>query len=744
MAHESDRLLPDAESGAVPRRPLKSRVCEFAMVLFLLLLIALGVVRMTLHDDRRALRELCTSRACVLTATELIHAMNETVDPCDDFYEFSTGGWRAAHPIPEDAGLFGVGQYVTAQNDEVVRRILARPADDRTLSRADQRNLAMLKTYHAACMDTRAMDLAGEQHLLDSLQELHGVLQGPHNLTDALVWLHQRGMPALFAVDITGDPGYAPTSATPTLAPGELGLPDASYFDDADARDFYRRQLVRAVHALSDLHADARESFVDAVVDWEHGLARLQPDAVSLADPNVTYNPMSVRELQALAPAVDWARYLHAMNPDVQPHKVIVASPKHLAALSRHVARADPFTVRTYLYWTVVRTLGLYLGPSVPLAQPARALQNYAAGVPADAPEDRATTCLAALNGALGYMTGRFFVQAALPPGSKEAVEELVERIRQAFYDRLAQLAWLDDATRAHARAKAAAITVKVGYPTYPNTLSADAVHAWYADLPVVPSYYQNEIHSRLFRVKRAWSHLGGELNPGLLGDLMTTEVNAEYNADHNEMAFPAGLLQKPYFDASWPLYLQYGALGTTAGHELSHAFDPSGRQFDAQGYLRDWWTPATSAQFEVRQQCIAAQYGNYTWPDGRGGVAHVQSALTLGEDVADAGGLAQSYEAWQKLVRNGSMDTLRRNRLLPGLQHYTQEQLFFLAYGVAWARNIRTGEALKRLRTDPHSPTKYRVNGALVNFPPFAQAFGCRAGHDAMAHTAAERCEIW
>ncbi|WFD19288.1 endothelin-converting enzyme 1 [Malassezia caprae] len=743
MAHESDRLLPNAESG-VPRRAFKSRACEFAAVLFLLLLLAAGVVRITLRDDRRALRELCTSRACVLTATELIQAMNETADPCDDFYEFSTGGWRAAHPIPADAGLFGVGQWVAAQNDEVVRRILARPVDDRTLSRMDQMNLAMLKTHYDACMDTRTLDLAGGQHLLDSLKELYGALQGAHNLTDALVWLHLRDMPALFAMDITGDPGYAPTTATPTLVPGELGVPDASYLDDADARELYRTQLVRAVHELRQVHADARESVADAVLEWEHGLARLQPDAVSLADPNATYNPMSVRELQTLAPAIDWARYLHAMSPHVQPHKVIVASPTYLAALSEHVASADPLTVRAYLYWTVVRTMGLYLGPSVPLAQPARALRNYAAGVPADAPEDRAATCLAALNGALGYMTGRFFVQAAMPPGTKEAVEELVEHIRQAFYDRLAQLAWLDDATRARARAKAAAITVKVGYPTHPDTTSADAVHAWYAALPVVPSYYQNEIDGRLFRVKRAWSYLGGELNPELLGDLMTTEVNAEYSADHNEMAFPAGLLQRPYFDASWPQYLQYGALGTTAGHELSHAFDPSGRQFDAHGLLRDWWTPATSAQFEARQQCIAAQYGNYTWPDGRGGAAHVQSALTLGEDVADAGGLAQSYEAWQKLVRNGSMDTLRRNRLLPGLQHYTQEQLFFLAYGVAWARNIRTGEALKRLHTDPHSPTKYRVNGALANFPPFAKAFGCRAGHDAMARAPAERCEIW
>lgn len=746
MAHETDRLLPDAETGLGPSGPRrKPRLLEVVSVVGLLLLLAAGLVCMLVRDDRRVLRELCTSRACVVTANELIQAMNESANPCDDFYEFSTGGWRASHPIPDDAGLFGVGQYVTAHNDEVLRSILEGDVNDRALTRMDQMNLAMLKTHYAACMNTDAMDQAGAQHLLDSLQELYDALHAPsHNLTDALVWLHLRGMPALFSVEITGDAGYAPTAATPTLAPGEVGLPDASYFDDEEARAFYREQLVRAVQALHATEADRAETMADAVLDWERGMARLHPDAVTLADPNATYHPMSVSELQKLAPVIDWERYLHAMSPDVQPHKVIVASPAYLRALSQHIEKSNPFTLRGYLYWTVVRTMGLYLGPSVPLAQPARALQNYAAGVDADAPENRATTCLASMNRALGYMSGRFFVQATMQPGTKEAVETLVERIRQAFHDRLAQLSWLDEATRARARAKAEALTFKVGYPTNPDTQSAEAIHAWYADLPVIPSYYQNEINARLFQVKRAWSYIGGELNDGLLGDLMTSEVNAEYHADHNEMAFPAGLLQKPYFDLSWPLYLQYGALGTTAGHELSHAFDPSGRQFDAQGYLRDWWTPATSEQFEARQQCIEAQYGNYTWPDGRGGVAYVQSAMTLGEDVADAGGLAQSYQAWQTLLRTGHMDTLRRNRLLPGLQHYTQEQLFFLAYGVAWARNIRTGEAMKRLRTDPHSPTKYRVNGPLANFPPFAKAFGCRAGHDAMAHAPAKRCEIW
>lgn len=754
MARESDPLLADAEQGGVPPRRARTflasprpRLFELVSVILLLLLLAAGVVHITRRDDRRVLRELCTSRSCVLTASKLIQSMNESVDPCDDFYEFSTGGWRASHPIPDGAGLFGVGQYVTAHNDRILLDILQRSVDDPALSRYDQLNLAILKTYHAACMDTSSMDQAGGQHLLDSLTELHGVLHTKkHGLTDALVWLHQRGMSALFSAEITGDPGTAPTRATPTLQPGELGLPDASYFEDDDARAFYRDQIVRAVRALHDLTAlDVQaEAIADAVLDWERALARLQPDAVTLADPAATYHPMSVSDLQAQAPAIDWARYLHAMSPRVQPHKVIVASPTYIQALSKHLSSSDPKTIHAYLYWTVVRIMGLYMGPSVPLAQPARALQNYAAGVDVNATEDRSTTCLASLQTALGYMSGRFFVQAALPPGSKEAVEELVERIRQAFFHRLKQLSWLDDETRARARAKAEAITVKVGYPTQPDTQSAESIHAWYADLPIVPSYYQNEINARLFRVKRAWSYTGGELNPGLLGDLMTSEVNAEYNADHNEIAFPAGLLQEPYFDPSWPQYLQYGALGTTAGHELSHAFDPSGRHFDAHGFLRDWWTPATSKQFDARQQCLESQYGNYTWPDGRGGVAHVQSAMTIGEDVADSGGLAQSYEAWQTLMRSGSIDALRRNRRLPGLQHYTQEQLFFLAYGAAWARNIHTGEALKRLRTDPHSPTKYRVNGVLVNFPPFARAFGCRAGRDAMAHKAADRCEIW
>ena len=758
---ETDRLLADPEndapmvpegrrSSAMIAKMRRFRIVEGLLVLLLLALAAFGVFRTMKSDNRRVMSRVCTSRDCVITAFELLSSLNETADPCDDFYEYSTGGWRATHEIPDDTGLFGIGQFVTENNNKVLLRILESPVSDASLSQADRQSLSKLRDYYETCQNTRQQNKEGAEPLLHTLQDLYHVLhKAPkgQSLTAGLTWMHKNGFHVLVHTEVTGDPGKAPTTATPNLSPGQLGLPDASYYEDKDTLKLYRQLMMEAMDALRDVHTssvDLSSKVVDDVLDFEKALAAIQPDAVWIADPINVYNPMSVKDVQSLVSAIDWTTYLDAMSPDVHPHKVIVASEKYMRKLNKLLSSTRDETLHAYMYWSVIRTAGVFLGPDVPLSQPARRLANYVTGVDLDTEENREAVCLESVTKSLGFMAGRFYAKETFGPDSKSQIEDMIEAIRKSFYRRLKKLAWLDAKTRENAKAKAEALKIKVGYPTNPDSTSATEIHDWYKDLRVSDSHYANEMAARQFQVRRMWEPMGGELNLGLIGDMMTAEVNAEYNADQNEIVFPAGLLQKPYFDPTWPMYLQYGALGTTAGHELSHAFDPSGRLFDSHGYLRDWWTKETSAKFEERQRCLEEQYGNYTWPDGDGGVVYVQSKMTIGEDVADAGGLAQSYGAWKHLLEKGGSETLRRNMLLPGLSEYTHEQLFFLAYGAAWARNIRQGEALKRIKTDPHSPTKYRVNGALVNFPPFAKAFGCKAGRDNMALKAADRCEIW
>ena len=771
-AHETEPLL-DAEHGVRDAGP--GRMRRFArafhdtvlkplgrpnvyrpVFLALAILNVLALVRFFVRarpaPPTHLLDRVCDTPGCVHAAHGLLHAMNRSADPCDDFYEFATGGWRASHPIPGDQGLFGVGQFVQASNNEVLRGVLEHAAP---ASHADRETLAKLRTFYGACMDTDAQDAAGPAPLLDEVHALYRKLHTSSDapLTHALVWLHRRGVPALFASAVDGDAGRAPLAATPQLAPDGLGLPDATYYDDEALRARYRGLIAQAVvevvrgarpdaPRVFDAHADA---IADAVLGFERALAQITPSAVELSDPVGTYHLLSRTDLAKLAPALDWPAYLASMSTSgVAPHKAVVASPTYLAQLSVLLAQTPAPTVHAYLYWTVVRAHGALLGARVPLGEPARRLGRLVSGVADDAAEDRATTCLEALTASLGYASGRFFAAAAFRAESKTQVEDLLATIRDAFEHKLPRLAWLDAPTRAAARRKAEAITIKVGYPTDPDATSAAAVRDYYRALNVSRAHFANMVAAQRFAVRTAWSRIGGALNTGALGDLMPSEVNAEYIPQQNEIVIPAGLLQPPYFDARWPMYLQYGALGTTAGHELSHAFDPAGRRYDEAGFLRDWWTPRTARAFEARQQCVEAQYGNATVVGPHGETYALQSNFTIGEDVADGGGLAQSHAAWHARLAEGTLDVHGRNQRLPGLTEFTQEQLFFLAYGAAWARNLRAAEAVRRLRTDPHSPTQYRVNLPLANFPPFARAFGCRPGRDAMARRADERCEIW
>ena len=743
--------------------PLERLLAAAACILLLLLLlfISLYAGKAHRHSGVRSpvLDRVCDTPACVRTSYELLESLNTSADPCEDFYEFTTGGWREKHPMKPSEGLFGIGQYVAEKNNEVLLELLESNETDGNLDHADQASLAKLRAYFGACMDEERQDKLGARPLLDELHGLMHVLRSKEGeerdsseaLAEALAWLHKRGIPALFSTSVEGDPVKAPRTATPSIMPDGLGLPDPAYYNETAAMANYTqiitetgRAVIESVHGRN-VSDDKLAVPVSRLLVFEKHLASIMPGVTELDDPRATYNPMSLRDLKELVPAVDWEVYLHSMSPEVLPHKVLVANVRYLKRLQRLLDDTSTRTLHGYLYWAFVRQTGVLLGPNVRVRRAVQRLANLASGVDEDAVFQPRDMCAQELGTALGYMTGRFFVQKAFTDDARTQVTDMMESIVDAFYRRLPKLAWLDDATRSAARKKADAVAIKVGFPTNPDTQSSRAIRDWYASLSVTSkNHFANALAAQQFIVQRAWEQVGGELNDGLIGDLMPAEVNAEYNADKNEIAIPAGVVQKPYFGAEWPMYLQYGALGTTAGHELSHAFDPVGRLYDANGYLHDWWTPETAEEFDRRVRCLEEQYGTYTILDGKGGELPLNSEFTLSEDVADAGGLTQSFSAWKERVKRGDQRVLERNMRLPGLTRYTQEQLFFMAYGAAWARNIRTGESILRLRTDPHSPTRYRINGAVRNSPEFARAFGCRPGVDKMALRKEQRCEVW
>jgi predicted metalloendopeptidase len=486
----------------------------------------------------------------------------------------------------------------------------------------------------------------------------------------------------------------------------------------------------------------ALSGLAELVVDFERQLADITPDSEEITDPVASYNPVNSTTLAYVFSSINWPTYFSALTVRT-PENIIVTSPKFLTALDSLISRTRSNVLEAYFVWTALRQLGTALGPNVKLRGPAERLERYSKGVEPDAKEDRETTCLGDLNAALGFMAGRYFVQQAFQGDSKKRVEEIIYSVIDAFKARLPKLDWLDEKTRKKAHEKADAIRVMVGYPSNPNTTDALSVANFYADLPVDKAdYFSNKLGSWIRSSKREWAQVGRTLDRNLWG-MFPAEVNAEYSLQGNYILFPAGIMQPPYFHVSWPSYLQRGAFGAVAGHELSHAFDPDGRLYDKDGYLRDWWSEETAHEFQERQACLTNQYHSYTVTDDQGREVHLRSNFTKGEDVADAGGLAQSFQAWKVEVAAGGEAIEAANALLPGLG-YTREQLFFISYGLGWARNIRPSELVKRLRTDPHSPTKFRVNGVVANLPEFAQAFGCKPGRDRMAHSDEQRCSIW
>lgn len=819
---EEEQEVPDQRSTIEPSRLAQvwDRVCSYhitkaVMILGFLVCLSIGLLHSVRHDNERLMHRVCTSRTCLLASYELMSFLNESVDPCDDFYDFATGGWSAAHfPRDVNVSVYGIQQYMQEKNEHVLLSILHSHEIDSSTSRADQENLRKLRTYFDACIDTSAQDQQGAEPLMSLMGELAQILRMDHgnNTSAALAWLHAHGIDALFSTTIEEDAGLSPHFATPHVAPGGLGLSSPHMYKDNDAMAFYRRILSDALQALPPLHrwhmptiapvsSGDRERLVEQVLDFETRLAHIHPAIpASLADPLSTYHAMTTRELEFMAPGIRWQTYMHELSPSMLPHKVIVANTRYMVQLSELVQSTPTLTLHAYMYWSVIRDAGRYLGPHVPLGSPARQLHNFNAGLAYNATHPQVSTCVTSVTAALGYMAGRFFVEQAWDAQSQNAAMELVTSIRSAWHHSLSRISWLDAKTRERAQAKVQNLALNIGYPKrQPDSNDAEAVKKWYEDLPVASSYFLNEMASRMYRTRLAWMRLGGQVNSGGFGSLVTTDAEAEYHPKRHEAVFPAGLLQPPYFDREWPMYLQYGAAGTKVSHTLSHAFGPPGRFYDRNGILFDWWTPQTAHAYEEYVRCVETQAKQDRKEQKRlrkerkrqqklqrhqerdeekrkirddvyrqsislqqPYVVHASSSTlhstsvprmlrnaSAAETVADVHSLARSYEAWLDQLQKGDLAVYYRNLRLPGLQDYTHKQLFFIAFGSTWARSVLSGRASAqpgyRDQTDAHAPAavKARVNAALVNFAPFADAFHCSPDKHAMARRTEERCDV-
>jgi len=646
--------------------------------------------------------------ASELIGVEVLAQMNRDVDPCVDFYEFACGGWIANNPLPDEHPRWGRGfGELGDRNNEVLREILGSDT---------QRS----GTYYQGCMDEAAIDAAGAAPLEPYLAKIAGLK--PRD-TKALFRLLGEfdasvGLGAFFDFGLSID-FEQPDLHIADLGQGGTGLPDPSfYLDPAKAERFlpvYQAHIARMLGFL-DYSPEQGAAAATRIVALETAIAKLQKPPEEQRDPQKVYHRWDRKGIERKS-KLPWAIYLEALGaPKLE--LINVSNPEFVTGLPKLISKADPEAVRDYLRFNLISNTANLLSSEIVDAN-----FEFASALTGQKQlQARWKRCVAATNGAVGDLVSQTFVERSFPGDSKAVAIDMIERIEAAFAAGLPTLDWMDDATREAAIGKMNKIQNQIGYPDKWKT---------YTGLELTGSYFNDTIAARTWTNSYNLAKVGGKVDaqewywPASI-------VNASYNPLQNMMTFPAGILQPPFFNREFPKAMNFGAMGMVMGHELTHGFDDSGRKFDGDGVMREWWAPAVAEQFEARTQCIVDTYSAIEVQPG----VKLKGELTLGENIADFGGVKSAYVAYQHWVgENGPEPQL--------LEGFSNEQLFFVATAQSWC-SVSSPEFDELLAAiDPHSPPKFRVNVPNAHFDGFWAAFSCAEGTP--MHPAPEQvCGVW
>ncbi len=649
-------------------------------------------------------------------------ALDRATPPCQDFFQFACGGWLARTEIPADRPFWHRGfAEVAERNQQLLRRILEEAAAGRAAP-AD-RFAEKLGAYYAACMDEEGIERRGLAELKAEWARIDAVTDRSA-LAGELARLHAAGVQAPFPLVASQDAKDA-TQVILTLAQGGLTLPDREFYLSEEGKfPELRRELaghLRRMLALAGVPPSEADAQASAIEGIERALAETHWTRTERRDPTRNYNRVDRPGLEKLAPALPWARFFEGLgHPALSA--VNVSTPRFVAEAGRLFETQPLEAWKAYLRWhlldEVARARAL---PRAFVEESFRLESKALTGAKALLP--RWKHCVDATDRALGFALGRIFVARHFGAEGKVRTTRLVGEIEKAMERDLERLPWMDAATREGARRKVATLRNKVGHPEVWRDYSTLAVSRD-AFLPNVLAAARFETNRRLDKVGKPLDRTEWQMTP--------PTVNAYYSPSMNEIVFPAGILQPPFFNRAAPETVNYGAIGMVVGHELTHGFDDQGRRYDADGNLVDWWTPAVSKEFEGRAQCVVDQYASYETLPG----VRLNGKLTLGENIADLGGLRLAFEA---------MSAARRSE--PGadaaMAGFSPDQQFFVGYAQSWCAKYREENLRLRAVTDPHSPARFRVNGPLSNMGEFAAAFRCAEGTP-MVRPAERRCEVW
>ncbi len=641
--------------------------------------------------------------------------MDTAAKPCADFFHYADGGYIKTHPIPAEYPRWGAFNALAEENRDKMHAILTDLAARKDLvAGSEEKKLA---DFWCACMDEKAVEAAGAKPIDPELGRI-AAIKTAADLQVEVARLQGEGVRVLFGFGSEQDRKNSDEMIA-ALRQGGLGMPDRDYYlkDDPrskEIREKYEAHVARMLALLGD-GAERAKAEAATVVALETELAKASMSRVEMRNPDKTYNRMATAELAKLAPDFDWPEYFQRQHASGVT-SLNVAQPGFVKGMAALLAKTPLEQWKTYLRWHLVSASAPHLSAAFvneDFAFRGKALQGT------EKLEERWKRCTALTDRELGFALGRLYVARYFPPEAKKQADELVHNLIAALRADIATLDWMGPATKKAATAKLDAFTPKIGYPDKWRDYAKYQVSA--------TALADNVVRGNEFEFHRQVDKIGQPVDRTEWGMTPPT-VNAYYNASRNEIVFPAGILQPPFFDAKADPAVNYGAIGAVIGHEMTHGFDDSGRKFDGKGNMTDWWTPEDAKAYEARAACVQGQFDAYEVQPG----LHENGKLVLGESIADLGGLTIAHLAYVASLAQAQP---------PVIGGLTADQRFFLAFARIWAGSARPEYEQMQVKVDPHPAIQFRAIAAPSNMPEFAAAFGCKPG-DAMVR--ADRCRIW
>ena len=645
-----------------------------------------------------------------------LSAIDKSVNPCTDFYRYACGTWLKNNPIPADESSWGRFNELYNRNQETLRSILEDSQQHQDRSPIDQK----IGGFYQSCMSEAEVERRGTAPLESELKNIADI-SSPGDLVNEVVRMHERQVGAFFNFSSIPDPKNAHLVIA-DLDQGGLGLPERDFYFRTDAksqeiREKYVAHMTRMFELAGGSHTDAAKKAA-AVMSIETDLAKASLDVTSRRDPQKLVHEMSKGELMQLSPAFDLNKFFSEVHaPEFS--KLNVSVPDFFKALSALVTTASMADLKDYLAWQ-------YLSASAALLPKTFVDENFnfygrtLSGVTELKP--RWKRCVAATDDELGDALGQKFVEKTFGEQGKERTLAMVHEIERQMKNDIESITWMGPETKKQAFIKLQAVAEKIGYPEKWRDYSTVAIKS--------DDYFGNWYRANEYESKRQRDKIGKPVDK-TDWDMTAPTVNAYYNPTQNNINFPAGILQPPFYSNQADDAVNYGAIGAVIGHELTHGFDDQGRQFDAEGNLKDWWQQADEEKFNEKANCLVEEYSHFAAVPG----LNVNGKLTLGENTADNGGLRLAYFALMDDLARKSVPVTKTD------EGYTKKQQFFLAYAQAWCENTRPERIRLLTQTDPHSPPEFRVDGVVSNMSQFEEAFGCKP--DDKMHRA-QSCRVW